>query len=775
MQENNALFFKISAALKNLIGKELITDQYIAIFELVKNSFDAHATEVEIIFEKIYDKDNSKIVIKDNGKGMDYDDLKNKWLFVAYSAKKDGTEDDKYEKAKYNENTDYREKIKTKRVFAGAKGVGRFSCDRLGRNLNLITIKDAKGAFIENLKINWDDFEGDTKEEFINVPVNHSVLRESGYNINHGTILEITGLRDNWNRDTILKLKRSLEKLINPNQENDSDNFIIKITSVDELKTDELCKEERDKVNGIIKNTIFEKLNLKTTQIESKISEDGSIITTTLRDRGKLIYKVKERNPYSIANINIHLFQLNFAAKYNFKLIMGIQPVQYGSVFIYKNGFRIYPYGEQGEDFLGIDRRKAQGHNRFLGTRDLIGRVEINGDNDEFKESTSRDGGLIKNRSYDELVHFFYSKVLRRLELYVVQIIRWGDPYEDESGEKKSALNPEDVKAEILRIIEKLTKSNEIISIEYDNDFLSIIGDAQKKSVNNILKNLSKQALKSNDSEMKKEVEVAQRQFISLLETVNIQDKIIEEKDEKILQVSSELDKTSKQVLFLKSITAHEVTNLVNLFHQTGISANTIDNYLIYFNEKLNKGLLINNADIRHLLQKVSFENRKIQQISNFVTRDNLVLISQEVTDDLIEFINQYVNELQKHYSYNDLRVHLDIQVKERFKTKFKPIEITIIIDNLISNSKKANAKSIDICIVKISEQILRIIYKDDGQGLHKSITNPEKIFEIGYTTTSGSGLGLNHIVEILSEMNGKIEINPNVKKGIEFIIEVKI
>lgn len=370
----NTETFKISAALKDLIGKELITDEFVAVFELVKNSFDANASKVEVIFENNYEPDNSRIIIKDNGKGMNYNDLKNKWLFVAYSAKRLG-----------KENEDYRDKIKTQRVFAGAKGVGRFSCDRLGRFLNLTTIKDEPKPKIENLLVNWEDFENADDEEFVNIKVTHKVLTENACKLKKGTVLEITGLRDNWDRDRILKLKKSLAKLINPNQENDSDNFEIEIIAEDEIKRDKEQNKKGEKkndleiVNGLVKNSIFETLEIKTSNILVQISPKGEYIETTLQDRGDLIYYLKEKNPYKdLKNVSVYLFQLNRAAKANFTRIMGMEPVKYGSVFMYKNGFRVYPYGEEGEDGLGIERRKQQGYNRFLGTRDLIGRIEMN-------------------------------------------------------------------------------------------------------------------------------------------------------------------------------------------------------------------------------------------------------------------------------------------------------------------------------------------------------------------------------------------------------------
>lgn len=89
-----------------------------------------------------------------------------------------------------------------------------------------------------------------------------------------------------------------------------------------------------------------------------------------------------------------------------------MRSVEYGSVFMYKNGFRIYPFGEVGKDLLQIDRRKQQGYARFLGTRDLIGRIEINDPEniDNLKETTSRDGGLIKNKNSEALTKVFYNK-----------------------------------------------------------------------------------------------------------------------------------------------------------------------------------------------------------------------------------------------------------------------------------------------------------------------------------------------------------------------------
>ena len=60
-----------------------------------------------------------------------------------------------------------------------------------------------------------------------------------------------------------------------------------------------------------------------------------------------------------------------------------------------------------GGDVFAIDRRKQQQGSRALGTRDILGRVEINGDNKKFQETSSRDGGLIKNEQFEHLQDLF--------------------------------------------------------------------------------------------------------------------------------------------------------------------------------------------------------------------------------------------------------------------------------------------------------------------------------------------------------------------------------
>lgn len=753
------LQFKISSFLKDLIGRELITDEFVAVFELVKNSFDARAHYVKVIFENQNDPLNSKIIIWDDGYGMDKQDLINKWLFVAHSDKRDGTED-----------KDYRDKIKHHRTFAGAKGVGRFSCDRLGRHLKLISVKDSENTSIDCLKIDWTSFEEDSNKEFMDISVNYEKLNNVDYdNFSHGTILEISGLRDVWNRERLKKLKGSLEKLINPIQENDVSDFEIEIIAKDELLQDSKEKDSHNRINGVIKNVVFERLGLKTTSIKVEITDHGGSVTTTLIDRGTQIYMLKEKNPFEkLYDINISLFVLNRAGKINFKKIMGVDSVKYGSVFIYKNGFRIYPFGEEGDDTLQIDRRKQQGFYRYLGTRDLLGRIEINGERSDLRETTSRDGGFIKNDSWNQLVEFFYDKALKRLEAYTVGIIKWGDEkFDKETGEIiQPELKPEDVKDKILEIISNLTKAKDVIDIRYDQDFIQIYESKQEKSATQLAKNLTRMAQETNNQQFVKQAKAVERRVAELKQSVGELEKENANKEEENKRNQTKIQQLNTENLFLVSDIPNDTKEFKSLQHHITHTSSSISEYISIAIESL-----INNHTKKTLeyLRYIELENQKILTLSNFVSKAKFDTKINKITDDIIVFINEYISNI---YILTHKKVNINIEkTTYQHVCKFVPIEIIILIDNLLNNMPKHHAKHIDIFWLKNNDNV-ELHIENDGDEIADEVLH--QIFDYRFSTTGGGGIGLYYVKEIISRMNGQISVNNKNEKGVEFIITFK-
>jgi Histidine kinase-, DNA gyrase B-, and HSP90-like ATPase len=262
LAEKSAWHFDVSTGLKRVLGRELITDDEVAILEMVKNSFDASADRVAIWFGP------QSIVIADNGIGMSFNDLHSKWLFVAYSAKRPE-----------NTSKDYRDRAAERGHFAGSKGVGRFSSDRLGEELVLQTRPaNPKATTVHSLFVDWNSFEHDDTQHFEKIPVSYSTssefelpdeLRRFGASLSHGTVIQIRKLRRPWDRDRLLALKSSLAKLINPFGD-EVDKFAISIIAPAEMQQDEAAKanakEAGEKVipgklvNGRVGNFIFSAL-----------------------------------------------------------------------------------------------------------------------------------------------------------------------------------------------------------------------------------------------------------------------------------------------------------------------------------------------------------------------------------------------------------------------------------------------------------------------------------------------------------------------------------
>lgn len=762
MKDN--LQFRVSSELKNILGRDLITSPDIAILELVKNSYDAHATKVVITFDDDY------LSIADNGKGMSKQDLIDKWLFVAYSAKSDGTEDQSY-RDKFN------------RHYAGAKGIGRMSCDRLARNLLLKTRSEENKT--EILDVDWQTFEINKKVEFDTIDIPHETIDDIPEFPNAsttGTILQFRSLHDNWLREDIKRLKKSLEKMINPFSGTDDD-FQIEIVAPKMKDEDKRLESSHDKVNGVIENSIADILKLKTTQIESRIQ--NGIIHTTLTDRGVLMYEIEEPNEkfFHLESSSVSLFYLNRAAKYSFTARMGVQPVSYGNVFLFRNGFRILPYGEWNDDSWGLNYRQQQGYNRFLGSRDLFGRVDVETDNPELiKEVSSRDGGLIKTEASQQLMEYF-TLIHRRLERYVVGVL-WGEGFlrkeyfvnqtsamnarrqlqgDKDSDSAKHLYENIGSKVDFLQLIKSLVNDKSINILQYNENLANIVANPSETEViqAQMLDDVRKLAEKTNDAflfgkiqefekyldELRRQKEEAERK------EVEAKEKAKEEK-KKRERAEHERDAQMMRNRYLAATrnTTKEVQDLIHVILISSTNSMSLMNTAKYqLADKDLKGL-------RCSLDKFDYHISKINKLSKLITKADLSLLAETKLVDIQNYVQEYLTNFS-----NSFKVQYYSDIVEPLEKKISVLDLSIILDNLVSNSQKANAKELRLDFSRRGRTFV-VDFTDNGDGVDLNMFTAQTIFEEGITNRrGGSGIGLTTIKDRMrKELNGDIEFLGN-------------
>lgn len=754
--------FKISTGLKSIIGRDLITDDNVAVFELVKNAFDAHAKKVTITFK------TNRITIEDDGKGMNLDDIKNKWLFVAYSAKKEGVEDDDLQKEEFES---YRDKIRVVKYFAGAKGIGRFSCDRLGSKLVLTTKKASANSTIEQIIVDWDQFDEDPEEEFLNINVRHSTIQpvtKKQKELKYGTILEIAELGSNWTREKKIGLKQSLEKLINPFEKSGSDKFKILIEDDSEKAADKLEENPRQKVNGEVKNFIFETLDLKTTQIATEIDDQGNDILVTVKDRGTLVYRIRRVNDTKpkLKNIKFHLFFLNRMAKSNFTRLMGIQPVHFGSIFLYKNGFRIAPYGDSGDDSFGINTRQGQKFFERLGTRDLIGRIEITGDSPHFREASNRNSGLVKNEYYDAMVKCFNENCLEKLESYVKKV-NWKTK-EDSFKSDVSALNNIVAKSALLEVLAKETRDKGARLEDLDREFVGLRTKELIEQANeDDIENLKLIATKLDNSEYLAATKATSDEYLRVRELekqLEAEELARTEAEEAKRKLEEELEIERQKNTYLTATRKTLSEDAEGLIHAIKINTVKINESVENLIRKISHHSPT-QRDILKGLTNIRFYSDRAFKISKLITRANFKSDRDKQTIDIVKYISQYLSFYSELFEKSRLNFEVTDKKASFFK-KVSVLDLSIILDNLISNSEKWRAKNVLVEMTTSKDGLLKILFSDDGKGVvEKYLDNPEQIFDLGVTETDGSGIGLHTVRDRLKAMNAEVVFSGNGKR----------
>ena len=769
--------FRVSSSLKSIVGRDLITDQFAAVFELVKNSIDAHAKRVDVVFD--LESEDPAIWIVDNGKGMSVDDIQDKWLFLGYSAKKEGEED------------------RSTRLYAGNKGVGRFSCDRLGSRLKVYG-RTRNSKSVNLVRVDWDDFEVNSKKEFVEVDVYQSqqkefALPEEVDSLKQGVVIEIRGVRevDTWDRKRLLKLKRDLAKLVNPfGGQKQRTGIFLHCKSEREL--DALDKEQsaHSVVNGSVRNDILDVLESKTTRFTAELTPEGALITE-LVDRGDLIYRVKEVEgqnfvPLKGSRFKAEIYYLNQAAKLTFSRRMGVLSRDFGSVFLYRNDFQVLPVGEPNDDYWGLDRRKTQGYSRFLGNRDVMGRIDVIGDESKFKESSSRDKGLIDTKESVALKEMVMS-LIKRFERYVVGVSWQDKPDKHESDSKRLYLD--ESKARVIELISGLAEDESLEILSYNSDLVSLLSkkSSQYEAVLNPLRVVVD---KLGDAKLEKSIRAAERvikkakseqaEALRYAEDQARKKEELEQEAESLRQGLEDEKKSAEELytqnLFLKSMVSSDVDNLVGLHHHIRIAAGTISNYVSGVSRRIKKGRPMTSEMFLDIINKISMQANQIWSATRFATKANFKLEASILEGaDVVMFVKEHVlnicDGVVKTEAGEDMEFVWE-NIGATLPKAFRPFEVAVLVDTIINNSKKAGATTV-VVNASMTEEEVRISISDNGRGVAGK--DVDSIFDLGFTTTvDGSGFGLHHAKEIAGKLDGVITFENPDSGGAKFVISIK-
>ena len=428
--------FNISARTAKLIGLENFANAEGAIVELVKNAYDADADVCVVVADIRESREDSRLYIIDNGSGMTEEIILRHWMTI-------GT-DDKLVNAKSS--------VK-KRVKSGAKGIGRFALNRLGRNVEMITFASENKGNGYKWAVDWSAFDkAETLTEItasIDMCCHEEAAKwfdDSGLNklpiaeeLNlsefQGTVLCISDLRDIWTDESLGNLLNNLEMLIPEHMQSIFTLYLYKmqdlkwsgkVNPAEYLDFDYKVSASFDGVKTI--DVTIERNELNVSLLETKYvkvfdREAMQVSPYRLEDfRNKTIKKkvlVSDQVPQNLLN-NVGRFSFTFffikntnsddrerdgAKKYPYNQIDSVARknwlAKFGGVRIFRDEFRVRPYGENGNDWLALGRRQAQspgGAGQKMGgyrirPNQISGVVNISRlTNKAFEDKSSREG-----------------------------------------------------------------------------------------------------------------------------------------------------------------------------------------------------------------------------------------------------------------------------------------------------------------------------------------------------------------------------------------------
>jgi len=784
-----SLSFTVSARTAKLIGQENFANAQGAVTELVKNSYDADASFCVLVFDK------NILYIIDNGSGMTQDVIQNEWMTIGTNQKQiDHTSPGK-------------------RVKTGAKGIGRFALDRLSTNTTVYTYSEEKNkSLIWKVKWNNFNKEGivihDVKARIREISscntlktIVYKIFKdkpdilsffenENDKNLVNGTILKIENTKDMWDFNELENLYKSLESLMPP-KELLSD-FEIKllatnfpqdfgsvenpdITGFDyKLKAEYFPEKEHKLKITLMRNELNKE---KVCTDYSEIFDDEVMINAGITKEDYLLEesthsidftalktfkKVDKKNIEQIGKFTFTFYFFKLTKKddnesglvtYPYKDFISAERKEFlkrfGGIKIFRDNFRVRPYGENGEDWLNLGHKQSSntwGVGQKLGgysvkPTQVLGLINISRlTNSKFEDKSGREG-IQENNIFE----IFKNAIIDIINIF------------------------EKDRNTIMHSLYKLKK-------ERDRD-LNAMASATK-AANRVLNktnsnsNNSKQDNKNDDKDNKDKETLAKAALAYELK--------VKEQDSEIRML-----RNLASVGLIISSFAHEVHNLRMR--------------IVPRHRHLKKVLssLISDEDIKKLdkydnpffmIDSYEQDDIKLKHWLDYSLNTLQKDKRKRKNINLVNYFNSFISNWSRALNQRGITIKLTKEKLSSFELRSFEVDLDVIFNNLLSNSInalgqiKSKNKEINIKLAKEDSDII-IIFKDNGTGLGKEYTdNPDKIFNAMESSRTdkngnliGTGLGLYLVKITVSEYKGSyVKIMETKDSGFVLLFKFK-
>lgn len=382
-EQSGDVRFRARARLIQLLGEELISNEVVALIELVKNAYDADASSVLIRIGP-NESVQPSILVRDNGVGMSLDTVLTGWMEPAGSTKRSRGR-----------------KVRTPggRLPLGEKGVGRFAAHKLGQTLHLVTREP--GAPLETvLQVEWHQFEENDYLDDVGCRW-HTRVPTTFPDRQHGTELAIDGLRTSWEVVQLRRLHDGLSRLTSPHARVQGFRIQIEARNFPDFSGD---------VTNSLLNTAPHGLTgrVDETGMLCAHRQDGTPVEVDLCGLYPDHFKGPEpRRPQcGPFDLTLRVWDLDALAIPGAPVLDRTTRAalrRSNGVSLYRDGFRVLPYGEPGNDWLELNQRRVNNPTLRVSNNQVVGIVEITDEgNPDLRDRTSREG-LVDTPAYFDL------------------------------------------------------------------------------------------------------------------------------------------------------------------------------------------------------------------------------------------------------------------------------------------------------------------------------------------------------------------------------------